>query len=63
MKESYELARARHNDEKAQMSEDKMATGRRPKQVDMGTQMKLLKPRTRMATPAIRDTRIFFFPN
>src|SRR4051812_15509799 len=38
-------------DDPTQMAVAKMATGRRPKQTMMGTQMKLLKPRQRMATP------------
>lgn len=42
----------------AQMRELKIITGLRPKQVDIGTQMKLLKPRTRMAMPRIRVSLI-----
>lgn len=51
MKLPYVVALARHIEEPKQMIWEKMYTGRRPKEVLRGTQMKLLNPRTRIATP------------
>lgn len=51
MKLLYEFALARQMLLPKQINVEAMRTGRLPKHVCMGTQMKLLKPSTRIATP------------
>lgn len=51
MKLLYEFALALHILLPKQIKVEAINTGRLPKQVWMGTQIKLLNPRTKMATP------------
>lgn len=55
MKLPYVVALARHIILPRQTTELQIKTGRRPKLVEIGTQMKLENPRTRIHTPVYRQ--------